>query len=49
MKFDKIAEAGIGLLLITGTITSPIPGDELAGVPIGSLLLLDAFSVKRVR
>lgn len=44
-SLSKIAEGGIGLLLITGTIASPILGDEFVGVPLGLVLIADSFGV----
>lgn len=36
-------EVGVGALLATGTVATPIPGDELAGVPIGLGLIAHGF------
>ena len=43
MKFDKWIEVGAGLLLATGTVASPIPGDEFLGVPLGLGLIAHGF------
>lgn len=45
MNWKKIAEVGLGLGLMTGTVVSPIPGDEFIGVPLGVALLAHAFGV----
>lgn len=43
MELSKMAEVGLGVLLFTGTIASPIPGDELIGMPIGAALIAHGF------
>jgi len=43
MKLMKMAEIGLGVLLATGTVVSPIPGDEFVGVPLGLGLIAHGF------
>jgi len=43
MKIEKIVKGSLGFLLFSGTLASPIPGDEFIGVPVGLMLMADAF------
>jgi len=43
MKKQNLLEAAAGVGLIALTLADLIPGDEIAGVPVGAMLILDGM------